>query len=329
MEGKIALEEHFAMADTIQDSQQYFTADSWPARRRLLLDIQDRRLEEMDRCGIELAILSLNSPAIQAIDDAARAVDAARRANDFLAEQVARRPKRFAAFAALPLQDADAASRELRRAVTELGCVGALANGFSQTSAGERASYYDQSEHRPFWAELESLDVPFYLHPRNPLPSQQLAYRDQPWLLGPAWAFAMETGLHALRLMGSGLFDRHPRLNIILGHLGEMLPGHIWRSSHWASASGRNPQGVRAEKPFIDYFRKHFHVSTSGNFHTIAMRQAMDEIGAERVLFATDYPFEDMVEACDWFDRAEIGDNDRERIGRGNALRLFRLEDRV
>ncbi|MBY8608804.1 MAG: amidohydrolase [Burkholderia sp.] len=325
MQDKIALEEHFATPDTIGDSERYFTADIWPARRRQLLDLQEERIERMDACGIGYTILSLNAPAVQAIADPRRAIDVARRANDLLAEQVARRPERFGAFAALPLQDPDAAARELDRAVTELGFKGALVNGFSQIGSADNATYYDLPQYWPFWGEVERLGVPFYLHPRNPLPSQQLAYEGHPWLLGPGWAFSPETGVHALRLIGSGLFDAYPSLQVILGHLGELVQNNIWRTSHWASATGKNPLGVKAKRPFIDYFREHFHVTTSGNFRTIAMRNAIDEIGGDRVLFSTDYPFETMEEASTWFDAAEIGDNDRQKIGRDNAKRLFRL----
>jgi gamma-resorcylate decarboxylase len=102
-------------------------------------------------------------------------------------------------------------------------------------------------------------------------------------------------------------------------------PSNIWRISHWASPNGRHPQGVPIKKTFIDYFRKNFYVTTSGNFRTIAMRNAMEEMGVGRVLFSTDYPIEEMEEAATWFDAAEIGENDREAIGRDNAKGLFRL----
>ncbi|KWF32768.1 amidohydrolase [Burkholderia diffusa] len=325
MQGKIALEEHFATPDTIGDSEHYFTADIWPERRRQLLDVQSERIERMDACGIGYTILSLNAPAVQAIPDTGRAVDVARRANDLLAEQVARRPERFGAFAALPMQDPEAAARELERTVTELGFKGALVNGFSQIGHADNATYYDLPQYWPFWEEVARLDVPFYLHPRNPLPSQQLAIEGHPWLMGPAWAFSPETGVHALRLIGSGLFDAYPNLTVILGHLGELALHNIWRTSHWASASGKNPMGVKAKRSFIDTFRQHFYVTTSGNFRTITMRNAIDEIGSDRVLFSADYPFESMEEASAWFDGAEIGDNDRQKIGRDNAKKLFRL----
>jgi predicted TIM-barrel fold metal-dependent hydrolase len=272
-----------------------------------------------------MAILSLNSPAVQSRTDSALATEIARRANDVLAEQIARRRDRFRGFAALAMQDPEAATKELQCTITDLGFVGALVNGYTQVGNADNAVYLDLPQFRAFWREMERLDVPFYLHPRLPLPGWTHITDGHPWLMGPAWQFGIETSTHALRLIGSGLFDDCPKLTVILGHLGEMLPSNIWRISHWASPNGRHPQGVPIKNTFIDYFRKNFYVTTSGNFRTIAMRNAMEEMGVGRVLFSTDYPFEEMEEAATWFDAAEIGENDREAIGRDNAKRLFRL----
>jgi 2,3-dihydroxybenzoate decarboxylase len=278
----------------------------------------------MDRHGIEMMILSLNAPAVQARLDPAEADGLARRANDFLADEVARRPDRFQALAALPMQDPDLAAAELRRAVEVLGFKGALVNGFSQAHDPDSMLFYDLPQYRPFWAECERLGVPFYLHPRSPLPSQARAYEGHPWLLGPAWAFAQETAVHALRLMGSGLFDHHPGLTIILGHLGEGIPYGLWRIDHcngWVT----DRVGPAAEHPMAHYFLKHFYVTTSGNFRTQALVSAISEIGVDRVLFSTDWPFENIDHAADWFDSASISDNDRIKVGRTNAIRLFGL----
>ena len=221
---KIALEEHFAIAETLADSAAFVPETNWPELKSRLLDIQDKRLALMDRHGIELTILSLNAPAIQAIWDVRQADELARRANDFLADQVSKRPSRFQAFAALPMQSPELAILELKRCVTQLGFKGALVNGFSQVGEPDNVVYYDLPQYRPFWRALEALDVPFYLHPRNPLPAHARIYAGHSWLLGPTWAFGQETAVHALRLMGSGLFDEHPKLKIILGHMGEGLP---------------------------------------------------------------------------------------------------------
>ncbi|MCZ6455277.1 MAG: amidohydrolase family protein [Alphaproteobacteria bacterium] len=324
MDGKIALEEHFATDDTLMDSAGYLGDDVWAELKSRLLDIQGRRIELMDRHGIETMILSLNAPAVQAILDPDRAAEVARRANDFLAEQVQQRPDRFQAFAALPMQDPDVAIRELERCVNELGFKGALVNGFSQIVDPESAVYYDLPQYRALWSVVADLDVPFYLHPRNPLPSMAQIYNGHPWLLGPVWAFGQETAVHALRLMASGLFDDYPALTVILGHMGEGLPYSMWRVDNcnaWVGAKRPYP----AKRTLGEYFRENFYLTTSGNFHTPTLISAMSEIGADRILFSTDWPFENIDHAADWFDDASISEADRLKIGRENAVRLFNI----
>ena len=326
VQGKIALEEHFAIPETLQDSAGVLPDDCWQELSGRLLDMQDRRLREMDAQGVEMMLLSLNAPAIQAIPDRSAAVALAKKANDYLAEQVAKRPDRFQGFAALPLQDPDAATREAIRCVKDLGFRGALVNGFSQASDGPDMLYYDLPMYRPFWAEFEKLDVPFYLHPRNPLPQHSQIYAGHPWLLGPTWAFGQETAVHALRLMGSGLFDEHPGLSIIIGHMGEGLPISMWRIDNrngWTK--GTAPADYPAKRPFADYFNNNFYITTSGNFRTQSLIDAMLEIGSDRILFSADWPFENIDHASIWFDNASISEADRRKIGRTNADSLFKL----
>ncbi|MFZ0650020.1 MAG: amidohydrolase family protein, partial [Pseudolabrys sp.] len=159
MQGKIALEEHFAIDDTLMDSKGFFPDDVWVEVRARVLDIHGRRVRLMDEFGIETMVLSLNAPAIQAIPDAKKANDIARKANDYLADAVRKQPDRFRALAALPLQDPDLAAKELQRCVKDLGMVGALANGFSQVGDTNTIAYYDQKQYWPFWAVQEQLDV--------------------------------------------------------------------------------------------------------------------------------------------------------------------------
>jgi predicted TIM-barrel fold metal-dependent hydrolase len=322
MKGKIGLEEHFAIPDTLSDSAGFVPQDHWEELKYRLLDIHEKRLRLMDEHGMEMMILSLNAPAVQAIPESQKANEIARRANDFLAAQVARRPERFQGFAALPLQDPELASRELERCVKDLGFKGALVNGFSQL--GERALYYDLPQYWPFWGVVASLDVPFYLHPRNPLPRDAAIYEGHRWLMGPAWAFGQETAVHALRLMGSGLFDKYPKLQIVLGHMGEGLPFSIWRVDYH-NAWVKFPQPYPAKKKIGEYFSQNFHITTSGNFRTQSLIDAMLEIGADRILFSTDWPFENIDHAAVWFDAADIAEPDRVKIGRTNAVKLFKL----
>lgn len=324
MQGKIGLEEHFAIPDTLQDSAGFAPAHLWDELRGRLLDIHEKRLRLMDAHGMEMMLLSLNAPAVQAMLDVRRADEIARRTNDYLAEQVARRPDRFQGLAALPMQDPDAAIRELERSVRSLGFRGVLVNGFSQAGTPENCLYYDLPQYRPFWAALEALDVPFYLHPRNPIAAWAQIYDGHPWLMGPTWAFGQETAVHALRLMGSGIFDEHPRVQVILGHMGEGLPYSMWRIDHrneWMQARHKCP----AKRPMCDYFQENFWLTTSGNFRTQTLVDAILEIGADRIMFSTDWPFENIDHAAIWFDAATISEADRIKIGRTNALTLFKL----
>ncbi|MCK9909045.1 amidohydrolase family protein [Microbacteriaceae bacterium K1510] len=324
MKGKIGLEEHFAIEETLLDSAGFLPEVYWKELSHRLIDIHDTRLREMDAHGMEMMLLSLNAPTVQAVPDPKKADAIARRANDYLAEQVAKRSDRFQGLAALPMQDPDLAARELQRCVRDLGFKGVLVNGFSQVREEVSAVYYDLPQYWPFWAEVEKLDVPFYLHPRNPLPSMAPIYDGHPWLLGPTWAFAQETAVHALRMMASGLFDSYPKLAIILGHLGEGLPYNMWRIDNrngWAKAPPRYP----AKKKLCEYFQANFYLTTSGNFRTQTLIDAILEIGADRILFSTDWPFENVDHAADWFDATSISEADRLKIGRTNAIDLFKL----
>ena len=326
MKGKIALEEHFAIPGTLQDSNGFLPDEIWTELSGRLLDIHGKRLRQMDEHGIEMMLLSLNAPAIQAIPDVNRANELAKKANDFLAEQVAKRPDRFQGLAALPMQDPELAARELQRCVKELGFVGSLVNGFSQAGDPNVPIYYDLKQYWPFWSENEKLDVPFYLHPRNPLPQDSRIYDGHPWLLGPTWAFGQETAVHALRLMASGLFDAHPNLKIVLGHMGEGLPYSMWRVDNRNGWTLHLPHKYPAKKKLGEYFRANFWLTTSGNFRTQTLIDAILEIGADHILFSTDWPFENIDHAAIWFDAASISENDRLKIGRTNCIDLFKLK---
>lgn len=318
MEGKIALEEHWAVEETMHEAPGAF----WEEMGRRLGDIQGR-LGQMDAHGIGYAILGLNSPAIQGVLDPAAAVELARRVNDRLAEEVARAPRRFGGFAGLPLQDPEAAAKELTRCVKELGFKGAMVNCFTQRHVEDSAIYYDLPEFRPFWATVSELGVPIYIHPRRGLRSRTQAYEGQSWLYSPVWDFGSETSTQALRLIGSGLFDEFPRLQIILGHLGERIPFDMWRIDNLLK---KVPTKYPAKKPVSDYMRENFYVTTAGQFHDTAFHCALTALGPSRIMFSVDYPYEDMEEAASWFDNTRLSKANRQRIGRTNAMKLFKLK---
>jgi 2,3-dihydroxybenzoate decarboxylase len=328
---KIAVEEHFnyltarPSSDANIDLARLVKAmdydEKWSALvGERLVDFDNQRLAAMDANGVELSILSHTVPGVQGIVDSAEAVAAARDVNDYLAERVvARHPGRFAGFASVPLQDPAAAARELERAVTRLGLKGAMINGYTSLEGGGGA-YLDEPQFLPFWEAAAALGVPMYLHPRPAI--EQRVYEGHSQLLGATWGFAPETATHTLRLIQSGLLDRFPSLTLILGHLGETLPFFAWRIQHCFEY---NPSDKRLERRLQDYLCENFYVSTSGFFSDQALISAVLTIGADRILFAADYPYESLGPAADWIERAPISENDRRKIAHLNARALFKL----
>jgi predicted TIM-barrel fold metal-dependent hydrolase len=323
MNGKVAVEEHFvtpALKGTIFGSIGWDPAE-WRTMADRLQETDEMRLAGMDAGGIDISVLSLAAPCIQDEVEPRQAVARSTHANDALARIVERHPDRYAGLAALPLQDPTAAAAELERAVRDLGFCGALVNGWSSVGNLDTAAYYDEPQYLPFWDAVAGLDVPLYLHPRNPLPNARRLYEGREELLGPTWAFTVETATHALRLITSGLFDRYPSLTVVLGHLGELLPFAIRRTEQRLS---RVP-GLGLERRASEYFRDNFLITTSGNFHTPSLQGAIEELGVERILFAVDYPFEEVSEATEWFDAVPIAEDARRMIGSENARRVFGL----
>ena len=331
MRDKIALEEHISTEamNELRDGAGVGSGTGkeyidWVEER--LLNVP-KRLKDMDDCGIATAILSMTSPGVQGIVDVDLASRSAQETNDHIHETYVRPyPDRFAFFASVALQNPEAASDELHRSVSELGAKGALIHGYTTIGDNRTARYLDEPENEPFWAAVAELDVPVYLHPREPLPSHQRTYDGYASLLGPAWAFGHETSTHAVRLMLSGLFDRYPAIQIILGHLGEALPFTLPYLEHRLCVH-RNGVGLgSAKQPVSHYFNRNFLVTTSGHFHTRTLESTIAEIGVDRVMFSTDYPFESMQEAAGWFDVSLLSYNDRLKVGRGNAERVFGIE---
>jgi 2,3-dihydroxybenzoate decarboxylase len=322
MKNKIALEEHFATELTIEQSKVFAPPAVWARLKANLLDIEQQRLETMEQGGTTFSILSLNSPGIQCIASAKQALDVARHSNDLLADHISRHPSKLGGFAALPMQDPAAAARELERCVQDLKFHGFMVNGFSQVGDEQTVAYYDAPQFAEFWTSAAAIGKPFYMHPRDPLPSREPIYDGFPWLTAATWAFAVETSIHALRLMSTGLFDRHPKLQMILGHLGEFLPFNIWRVDNIVRKA---PRGIPCKREIGEYFRENVYLTTSGMFRTPALVASMMEIGGDRIMYSVDYPFETHDDASRWFDHCEISDNDRKKIGRENARRLFGL----
>ena len=193
--------------------------------------------------------------------------------------------------------------------------IGALANGFSQVGDPNTIAYLDEKQYWPFWEVCDKLDVPFYLHPRNPLPQDARIYQDHGWLLGPTWAFGQETAVHALRLMGSGLFDKLSEARRSSSATWARACRSACGASTTATPGFRTGTTIRRRRRSREYFQNNFHITTSGNFHTPALLNAMMVVGADRIMFSTDWPFENIDHAAVWFDAAtdQRGGPDQDR----------------
>lgn len=314
----IALEEHYAWDPVSADSSVgTWIHDKNIKTYRRLSDRGEGRLHQMDSAGIDFQVLSLFDPGVQASRDAAQATNLARRANDDLAETVRANPTRFGGFAALATQDPDGAARELERAVTELGLVGALINGHSH------GRYLDDPAYLGLFECAQRLGVPIYLHPTTPHPAVLDAWF-KPYLKDgiqlAAWGFGVETATHALRLIYSGLFEKFPALQIILGHLGETLPFAAYRIDRYYGLGGDG--GSLPRKP-SEYLRENFYITTSGNFCPAAFACTLEVMGADRVMFAVDYPIDSNRAAVEFLNGLTIDESTRAKISSGNAQRLF------
>jgi len=287
-------------------------------RQAKLADLNTLRLQDMDTGGIDLQVLSDNGSVVApALDEG---VQLARASNDQVAEACTAHPDRFAGFATLPMTKPAVAADELERAVRSLGLKGAMING---TTSGR---FLDDPAFLPVLERAAALSVPIYLHPAMPsAPVREAYYAGLDPAVGfvlstSGWGWHSEVGIHALRLILAGVFDRLPTLQIIIGHMGEMIPFMLARINDTLT-----PMAKQLQQPVPEYFLHNFHITTSGFFTDSPLLLAMQVMGADRILFAVDYPFSTNEQGRAFLDHASISPADKEKISHLNAERLLRL----
>ncbi|GHO61535.1 hypothetical protein KSC_004270 [Ktedonobacter sp. SOSP1-52] len=318
----ITLEEHVEIAEIKKAVARFLPASrehAYQPPTRQLEDLGAHRLAEMDAAGINVQVLSHTSAGISRIP-VAEAIALARAINDQLAETVQSHPDRFAGFATLPTLDPEAAARELERAVTVLGLRGAMIHGQTNNR------FLDDPSFRPILEAASALDVPLYLHPDPPSRAVQDAYYAG---FDPAvsasfatfgWGWHLDTGIHALRMVLGGVFDRYPSLQLVLGHWGEMIPFYLDRFAQVFTQIARQLQ-----RPVMDYFVQQMYVTPSGMFTLPPFLLVMQVLGAERILYSVDYPFQDAGQAKAFLEHAPISPFDKEKIAHSNAEKLLKL----
>lgn len=316
----VALEEHFATSAVLERTKDVpgpMTEEAARLQVPLLLDLDARRLEAMDEAGVDVQVISHTAPGLEWVD-ASEAPALAREANDVLADAIRRHPTRFAGLAALPVSDLAACAPELERAV-QLGLRGALLNG---TVDGR---FLDDPRFEDVLATAERLEVPLYLHPGIPPEAVRKAYYSgfsepvSATLATAAWGWHSETAIHVLRLLLAGVFDRHPRLDIIVGHMGEMLPVMAVRAETLlAPIAG-------LERPLRAYFADHVYFTTAGIFDHFAFAAATALVGIDRMMYAIDYPYVPAAPTAAFLTSVALEAHDRARFAGGNATRLLGL----
>lgn len=322
---RISVEEHWSNKELVDVRNQWYVRTGTPPYNDpkanplafpMLMDMEKWRLPLMDESGIAMQLLSASSPAIQGIADAATAVVTARKINDEMAEVMRKYPGRFVGLACVPTQDPKAAADELERTVKQLGYKGAMIHGYTN---GE---YLDETKFWVLWERAEALGVPIYLHVTEASREARKIYDGHPELLGPIWSWGVETATHALRIVGAGVFDAFPGATLILGHLGESLPFLLGRLDE-GYAMVFKP--VNLKKDFSAYIKENIMVATSGKYKPEALVCTLSALGADRVLFAADYPFVTPKESVEHFEKTPMGESDREKIYHLNAERVFQL----
>ena len=286
----------------------------------------DQRLKDMDETGIDMQVLSVPFGYDESLS-ASEAAALASNTNNVLAGVVEKHPDRFASFAVSCIKDPEAAAKELERAVKELGLKGTMIYSAMQ------GTHLDAPMYRPIFEMAEKMDVPIYIHPGKLLPEMAQAFKDYPELTNAMWGFAADVGLHGMRLICSGLFDEYPKLKIILGHMGEGIPYFLWRIDNiWKKMKGGGPgpfdDGWKAKslkKSPSQYFKENFYVTTSGMFWHPVLQFASSVLGADRIMFAVDYPPESCRVAVDFIDSMPMDDSDKEKICHLNAEKLLKL----
>ena len=294
------------------------------AVRERMLDLGERRLGDMDSTGIAKQVLAVTSPGVQ-IFDADTAVGLARSINDELSAAVRKYPHRFAGLAAIAPQRPAEAAKELERAVKTLGLKGAIVNSHTH---GE---YLDDPKYWPIFEAAEALNVPVYIHPGSPPPAMIGPFLER-GLDGAIYGFAVETGLHLLRIIVSGALDRFPGLRMVAGHLGEGLPYWMFRMDFMHRrmvAAGRYASVPKLVRQPSEYLKENFWVTTSGMAWAPPILYAQSVMGVDRVLYAMDYPYQFVPEEVTVTDELPISDEDKRKLYQSNAERVFSLNDKT
>ncbi|BAK65460.1 5-carboxyvanillate decarboxylase [Sphingobium sp. SYK-6] len=306
-----------ASLDMILVRDVYGDEPARPAMIGRLSDVTGERLAEMDSNGVDMHLLSLTAPGVQMFD-AETGTRLARIANDLMAQTVAANPTRFAGLGTFAPQDPASAAREIERVATQLRLNGLVINSHTNDL------YYDDPFFHPVFEAIEASGLALYIHPRAPSKQIDRAFRDY-GMNSAIWGYGIETSTNAVRMILSGLFDRFPRLKIVLGHMGEAIPFWLWRLDYMHGNATTFGGAPKLKLKPSEYFRRNFAITTSGVESHAALRYSIEVLGPENVMWAIDYPYQPMAPAVQFIRTAPIPEDVKAMVAGGNAARIFRI----
>jgi predicted TIM-barrel fold metal-dependent hydrolase len=330
---RIATEEAFAIPEQMEaqrelvaNTQEYDpdlflwrvqTDPNGPVHNRLI-DLYEMRMQEMDKYDVDVHLLALTSTGVQMMEPD-RAVAVAEIGNDRLHEAIQRHPDRFTGLATIAVQDPPRAVKEIERAITKLKLNGVMINSHTN---GE---YLSEQKYWPILEAIEDLSVPLYIHPRAPIPLMAKAYKTD-HLEHANLGYQAETGLHGLRLITGAVFDQFPKLQVVLGHMGEGLPYWLYRLDFMYGRVKIDFGRRKLKLTPSEYFKRNFYITTSGMNWEPTLKFCIEAVGADRIMWAVDYPYQDHPDAVEFMDAARISEKDKQAIYHGNAERVFKIK---
>ncbi|HEY6443483.1 MAG TPA: amidohydrolase family protein [Candidatus Acidoferrales bacterium] len=330
---RIATEEAFAIPEQMEaqrelvaNAQEYDpdlflwrvqTDPNGPVHNRLI-DLYEMRMREMDKYDVDMHLLALTSTGVQMMEPD-RAVAVAEIGNDRLRDAIQRYPDRFTGLATIAVQDPPRAVKEIERAITKLKLNGIMINSHTN---GE---YLSEQKYWPILEAIEDLNVPLYIHPRAPIPLMAKAYKAD-HLEHAIWGYQAETGLHGLRLITGAVFDQFPKLQVVLGHMGEGIPYWLYRLDFMYEKVKIDFGRRKLKLSPSEYFKRNFYITTSGMNWEPTLKFCIEAMGADRIMWAIDYPYQDHPDAVEFMDAARISEKDKQAIYHGNAERVFKIK---
>lgn len=330
---RIATEEAFAIPEQMEaqrelvaNSQEYDpdlflwrvqTDPNGPVHNKLI-DLYEMRMQEMDKYDVDMHLLALTSTGVQMMEPD-RAVAVAEIGNDRLREAIQRHPDRFTGLATIAVQDPPRAVKEVQRAITKLKLNGVMINSHTN---GE---YLSEQKYWPILEAIEDLNVPLYIHPRAPIPLMAKAYKTD-HLEHAIWGYQAETGLHGLRLITGAVFDQFPKLQVVLGHMGEGIPYWLYRLDFMYGKVKIDFGRRKLKLTPSEYFKRNFYITTSGMNWEPTLKFCIEALGADRIMWAIDYPYQDHPDAVEFMDAARISEKDKQAIYHGNAEHVFKIK---